>query len=157
MASLKQTTYLKEQYPEATSDIFYIDMRTPGRYEKFYWKVRDMEGVSFTKGKVARVENAPNDDVTVTLEDVMGGKRVQRTFDMVVLAAGMEAATRQTPLPLDINYTDEGMIIPSSLKPGIYAVGSAKSPVDVAKSVQDATGAALKSIQSSLLSAGGRK
>ena len=155
MASLKQTAYLKEQYPDATSDIFYIDIRTPGRYEKFYWKVRDMEGVSFTKGKVARVESAPNDDVTVTLEDVLSGKRVQRTFDMVVLAAGMEAAARQTPPPLDINYTAEGMIVPSTLKPGIYAVGSAKSPVDVAKSVQDATGAALKSIQSAL--AGGRK
>ena len=157
MASLKQTAYLKEQYPDAAAEIFYIDMRTPGRYEKFYWKVRDMEGVSLTKGKVARIEQADNDDVTVTLEDVLQGKRVQRTFDMVVLAAGMEASLRQAPVPLDINYTAEGMIVPSSLKPGIYAVGSAKSPVDVAKSVQDATGAALKSIQSALLVAGGVK
>ena len=157
MASLKQTAYLKEQYPDATSDIFYIDMRTPGRYEKFYWKVRDMEGVRLTKGKVAKVENAAGDDVTVTLEDVLSGKRVQQTFDMVVLAAGMEASARKTPVPLDINYTAEGMIIPSSLKPGIYAVGTAKSPVDVAKSVQDATGAALKSIQSMVSLSGGRK
>ncbi len=157
MASLKQTTYLKEQYPDSTADIFYIDIRTPGRYEKFYWKVRDMEGVSFTKGKVAKVENTAGDDVLVTLEDTLSGKKIQRTFDMVVLAAGMESATRQNPLHLGINYTAEGMIVPSSLKPGIYAVGSSKSPVDVAKSVQDATGAALKSIQSALkfLPAGG--
>ena len=157
MASLKQTTYLKEQYPDATADIFYIDIRTPGRYEKFYWKVRDMEGVSFTKGKVARVENTEGDDVLVTLEDVLSGKKVRMAFDMVVLAAGMQSATRQNPLQLGINYTAEGMIVPSSLKPGIYAVGSSKSPVDVAKSVQDATGAALRSIQSAikLLPAGG--
>lgn len=157
MASLKQTTYLKEQYPDATAEIFYIDIRTPGRYEKFYWKVRDMEGVSFTKGKVAKVENAGNGDVTVTLEDVLTGKKVRKTFDMVVLAAGMESATRQNPLQLGISYTAEGMIAPASLKPGVYAVGSSKSPVDVAKSVQDATGAALRSIQcaTKLSSAGG--
>ncbi len=157
MASLKQTTYLKEQYPDATAEIFYIDIRTPGRYEKFYWKVRDMEGVSFTKGKVAKVENTGDGDVTVTLEDILTGKKVRKTFDMVVLAAGMESATRQNPLQLGINYTAEGMIVPASLKPGIYAVGSSKSPVDVAKSVQDATGAALRSIQCAikLSSAGG--
>ncbi|MDA8169328.1 MAG: CoB--CoM heterodisulfide reductase iron-sulfur subunit A family protein [Nitrospiraceae bacterium] len=155
MASLKQTTYLKEQYPDATADIFYIDIRTPGKYEKFYWKVRDMEGVKLTKGKVARVEQAAGGDVKVVLEDILSGKKVEQTFDMVVLASGMEPSTRTKPVQLGITYTDEGLIVPSSLKPGIYAVGSAKSPVDVAKSMQDATGVALKSIQSVL--AGGAK
>ncbi len=155
MASLKQVTYLKEQYPDSTATVFYIDIRTPGRYEKFYWKVRDMEGVTLTKGKVAKVEQAAGDDVTVTLEDVLSGKKVQETFDMVVLASGMESALREKPLQLGIKYTGEGLIIPGSLVPGIYAVGSAKSPVDVTKSVQEATGAALKAIYS--LAAGGRR
>ena len=148
LASLKQTAYLKEQYPNAEAEIFYIDIRTPGKYEKFYWKVRDMAGVKLTKGKVAKVEQARgSDDVAVTYEDIFSGKKVEKKFDMVVLAAGMEPANRAKPVLEGITYTPEGLIVPSSLKPGIYAVGTAKSPLDVARSMQDATGAALKSIQ----------
>ncbi len=36
MASLKQATYLREKDPETEVHIFYIDLRTPGRYEQFY-------------------------------------------------------------------------------------------------------------------------
>lgn len=148
MASLKQTTYIKEQNSGAEVEIFYIDIRTPGKYEKFYWKVRDMSGVKLTKGKVARIEQAKgSDDVVVTYENVLSGKRMQGTFDMVVLAAGMEASTKTNPVPLGITYTPEGLIVPSTLQPGMYAVGTAKSPLDVAKSMQEATGAALKSMQ----------
>ena len=39
MASLKQTTYIRDRYPDAKIYIFYIDVRAPGqRYEKFYKK-----------------------------------------------------------------------------------------------------------------------
>jgi heterodisulfide reductase subunit A-like polyferredoxin len=37
-------------------------------------------------------------------------------------------------------------VIPELLPDGIYAVGSMKSPLDVMKSNEDATGAALKSL-----------
>jgi len=125
-------------------------MRTPGtRYEKFYWSVKEKENVKLTKGKVAKISQAEGtDDVVVVVEDIFAGKKVEKTFDMVVLAVGMEPSTRSQRLPLEVTYTPEGLILPESLKPGIYAVGSTKSPLDVAKSVQDATGAALKSIQS---------
>jgi quinone-modifying oxidoreductase subunit QmoA len=149
LASLKQTAYLKEQYPNAEAEILYIDIRTPGKYEKFYWKVRDMAGVKLTKGKVAKIEQAKGmtDEVAITYENVLTGKKVTSNFDLVVLAAGMEPSARTTPVPVPVTLTPEGLVIPSSLKPGIYAVGTAKSPLDVARSMQEATGAALKSIQ----------
>ncbi|HUI66920.1 MAG TPA: CoB--CoM heterodisulfide reductase iron-sulfur subunit A family protein [Nitrospirota bacterium] len=150
MASLKETLYILEQYPDASVEIFYIDMRTPGtRYEKFYWSVKEKENVKLTKGKIAKIfQTEGKDDVVVVVEDIFAGKKVEKTFDMVVLAVGMEPSTRSQRLPLEVTYTSEGLILPESLGPGIYAVGSTKSPLDVAKSVQDATGAALKSIQS---------
>lgn len=150
MASLKETLYILEQYPDASVEIFYIDMRTPGtRYEKFYWSVKEKENVKLTKGKVAKIfQTEGNDNVVVVVEDIFAGRKVEKTFDMVVLAVGMEPSTRFQRLPLEVTYTSEGLILPESLGPGIYAVGSTKSPLDVAKSVQDATGAALKSIQS---------
>ena len=144
MASLKQTTYLREQYPDSKVEIFYIDIRTPGRYEQFYWNVRDDKNVTLTKGKVARITEDPKTkDVTVEAEDVLKNKKIKRTFDMVVLAAGMSPAGG---VP-GIDYTADGFVVPSGLKEGIFAVGTVKSPVDVQRSVQDATGAAVKSMQ----------
>lgn len=149
MASLKQATYLREQYPDSTAQIFYIDIRTPGRYEQFYWKVKDDPNVTLTKGKVAKLEeDTATGDVLLTAEDVLLGKKITARFDMVVLAAGMVPSTVASKIPTDISYTNEGFIMPASLKKGMFAVGTLKSPVDVARSVQDATGVAIKSIQS---------
>ncbi len=149
MASLKQVTYLREQYPDSKAQIFYIDIRTPGRYEQFYWKVKEDPNVTLTKGKVAKItEDTITGDVVLVAEDVLSGKKITQKYDMIVLAAGMVPSTRASKIPGDISYTNEGFVIPSSLKKGLYAIGTLKSPVDVAKSVQDATGVAIKSIQS---------
>jgi quinone-modifying oxidoreductase subunit QmoA len=86
--------------------------------------------------------------VILEAEDIMSGKKIQATFDMVVLATGMVPSTRAAKIPGDITYTPEGFVAAAALKKGIYAVGTLKSPVDVARSVQDATGTAIKCIQS---------
>lgn len=149
MASLKQATYVREQYPDAKAEIFYIDIRTPGRYEQFYWKVKDDPNVTLTKGKVAGITEDPaTGDVILEAEDIFGGKKIKKSFDMIVLAAGMVPSTRNSKIPVDVSLTPDGFVLPATLKKGVYAVGSLKSPVDVAKSVQDATGVAIKSIQS---------
>ncbi|MBM4287332.1 MAG: CoB--CoM heterodisulfide reductase iron-sulfur subunit A family protein [Deltaproteobacteria bacterium] len=148
MASLKQATYLLDQDPEAQATVFYIDIRTPGRYEQFYWKVRDRENVELIRGKVAKISQAPGDMVEVVAEDTATGNKVRRTFDLVVLAAGMVPSTKTDKLPMAVKYTDDGFIDPTGLPAGVYAVGSLKSPLDVAKSVQDGTGAAIKALQS---------
>ena len=51
MASLKQATYLREKDRRPKPHIFYIDIRTPGRYEQFFWKVRDDEKVRSHPGQ----------------------------------------------------------------------------------------------------------
>jgi quinone-modifying oxidoreductase subunit QmoA len=58
----------------------------------------------------------------------------------------MVPSTKASPFPLPLSYTPDGFIIPELLPPGIHAVGTLKGPLDVTKSVQDATGAALKSL-----------
>jgi len=147
MASLKQATYLREKDPESEAHIFYIDIRSPGRYEQFFWKVRDDEGVKLIRGKVAKVEQEPgSDNVVVVAEDTATGNKMRWTFDLVVLAAGMVPSTKAAPFPLPLSYTPDGFIIPELLPPGIFAVGTMKGPLDVMKSNEDATGAALKSL-----------
>jgi quinone-modifying oxidoreductase, subunit QmoA len=148
LASLKQASYVRELYPDSKVKIFYIDIRTPGLYEnRFYTKIKEDQNVSFLKGKVAKVEQAQNGDVTVTAEDIMGGSKVSETFDMVVLATGMEATARSLT-GAGVTVTDDGFVDQATLPKGIYATGTLKTPVDVARSAQDATGVVMKSIQS---------
>jgi hypothetical protein len=78
MASLKQATYIRAQYPDAKIYIYYIDMRTPGyRYEKFYNKLKEDENVFFIKGKVAEVDEDDNGNVTVVAEDAVSGEKLR--------------------------------------------------------------------------------
>ncbi len=150
LASLKHALYVREQYPDAKVQIFYIDIRTPGLYEhRFYAKVKEDPNVVFTKGKVAQITEDPSTkDVVVVAEDIYGGGKIKATFDMVVLATGMETSTKTSKVGMDIPYTPDGLVDDSALKKGIYVVGTPKSPADVARSVQDATGVVIKCIQS---------
>ena len=150
LASLKHAMYVREQYPDSKVQIFYIDIRTPGLYEpRFYWKIKDDPNVIFTKGKVAGITEDPaTKDVTVEVEDIYAGGKIKASFDMVVLATGMDVSTKSSKVGTAISYTPDGLVDDSALKKGIYAVGTLKSPADVARSVQDATGAAIKCIQS---------
>ncbi|MEW6570362.1 MAG: CoB--CoM heterodisulfide reductase iron-sulfur subunit A family protein [Nitrospirota bacterium] len=150
LASLKHALYVREQYADSKVQIFYIDIRTPGLYEhRFYWKVKEDPNVTLTKGKVAQITEDPGTkDVTVVVEDVYGGSKTKATFDMVVLATGMDPTTKTSKVGTNIPYTPDGLVDDAALKKGIYAVGTLKSPADVARSVQDATGIAIKCIQS---------
>lgn len=151
LASLKHAHYIREQYPDDSKvKIYYIDIRTPGLYEnRFYNKIKEDSNVVFVKGKVAQINEDPGTkDISVVLEDVFGSGKITETFDMVVLATGMETSTKTSPVGTNITYTPDGLVDDGVLKKGIYVVGTPKSPADVAKSVQDATGAAIKCIQS---------
>jgi quinone-modifying oxidoreductase subunit QmoA len=148
MASLKQATYVRERYPEAKIYIFYIDMRAPGlRYEKFYQKVKEDENIIFVKGKVADIDDASDGKVTVVAENAVTGEKIHQTVDMAVLATGMQPSTADVKLPADLKYSEEGFIINDFQRGGMFAVGCANKPLDVVTSNQNATGMALKAIQ----------
>ena len=151
LASLKQATYLREQYPESNVTIFYIDVRAIGRFEDFYQKVASDENVSLVKGKVAKIEEDPNTkNPIVEVEDTMSGKKIKVEADMVVLATGIVPNTSENRIPVDVTYDDFGFVVSDPTKTGIYGAGCAKRPTGVSQSVQDATGATLRAIQSTL-------
>ena len=147
MASLKQARYLREQYPDAEVTIFYIDLRTPGRYENFAQEVVNDPLVKTVKGKVAEIDEDIRDgSVWVTAEDALSGNKMQERFDLVVLATGMQPSLAGHPLPLNTEMDEEGFVISAETN-GIFAAGCAAEPLDVMKSAQSATSAAMKAIQ----------
>ncbi len=149
MASLKQATYVRERYPDATIYIFYIDIRAPGqRYEKFYKKIKEDQKVFLIKGKVAEVNQEPDTgNITVVAENAVTGEKVKQTVELVVLATGMQPTAAGAKLPADLKYTEEGFILNDFEKGGMFAAGCANKPADVVSSNQNATGMALKAIQ----------
>ena len=103
------------------------------------------EKVRLMKGKVAKIEEEPGTgDIIVTSEDVEGGEKIYEKADMVVLATGMVSSVTENAT---LNFEENGFILEGK-SPGVYSTGVAKRPSDVTSSIQDATGVALKSIQS---------
>jgi quinone-modifying oxidoreductase, subunit QmoA len=150
MASMKQALYVREQYPDATIYIFYIDIRSPGqRYEKFYEMVKADEKIVFVKGKVAEVEEDPDTRaITVTAENAVTGEKIHQTVDLVVLATGMQPTAANAKLAGDLRYNADGFIVNDFEKGGMFGAACAAKPADVVSSNQHATGMALKAIQS---------
>jgi len=66
---------------------------------------------------------------------------------MVVLATGMQPTAAHAKLPADLTYNEDGFIINDFAKGGMFASGCANKPADVVSSNQNATGMALKAIQ----------
>ncbi|MCP3943408.1 MAG: CoB--CoM heterodisulfide reductase iron-sulfur subunit A family protein [Desulfobacteraceae bacterium] len=149
MASLKHATYLRTQYPEAKIYIYYIDLRTPGRkYENFYAKLKEDKNIFFVKGKVAEVSEEPgNGNINLVAEDTITGEKVRQTVEMLVLATGMQPTAAIDKPNADLQYNAEGFIVNDFSKGGMFAAGCANKPADVVTSNQNATGMALKAIQ----------
>jgi quinone-modifying oxidoreductase subunit QmoA len=148
MATLKQVNYIREQYPESKVYVFYIDLRSPGKYEKFREKLMADENVSFIKGKVANIIPEADGGVTVVAENAVSGDKIQQKVDLAVLATGMEPSIRQQGGALGVQLDDNGFIL-SDMAAGMIAAGCAKKVSDVVTSGQNSTAAALKAIQAS--------
>lgn len=145
-ASVKQATYIRSQYPETAITMFYIDVRTPGKLEEFKAKIAEDANFRFVRGKVARVEESPGTaDLLVTAEDVLASQKSTMHFELVVLATGMVPAT--SGLHIKMARDEFGFLIPANGGGGVFSAGCVHRPADVSASVQDATGASLKALQ----------
>lgn len=154
MASLKQSRYIHEQYPDAEIHIFFIDARTPGRWEDFLQEVEEDEKTIIHRGKVAKIEEAEDGMVTLTAENTLTGVLENVTVDLAILATGMVPTAKKSILPAlrggikggGIEQDEFGFIENNGSK-AIISAGVATSPKDVAASNEEATGAVILALQ----------
>ncbi|MBQ7457378.1 MAG: CoB--CoM heterodisulfide reductase iron-sulfur subunit A family protein [Desulfovibrio sp.] len=146
MATLKHCLYFAEQHPTTQITVFYIDLRAPGRYVNVLEKVQALPNVHFIKGKVANVTQSDGDCCCIQAEDAIRGEKLTLNYDMVVLATGMQPtlATEKCPIPVAV---DADGFIAGGEEAGIFACGCAVMPLDVTRSAQSGTAAALKAVQ----------
>lgn len=140
-ASVKHALTLADSYPDIKTEIFYIDLRLPGRNEQLLNKAENAASVSLTKGKVGRIQKG-SDGIMLEVEDIQAGRKRQEAFSMVVLATGMVPSKILPELRVN-----EAGFLENHQQKGIFPASSCKRPMDVSTSVKDATAAALKSMR----------
>ena len=148
MASMKQARYIRESIEDAKVTIFYIDIRTLGRLEDFYYDLLGDDNVTFVKGKVAGISEDPGgNDLILEVEDTVAGEKPHPRFDMVVLATGIVPNVPDAGIPLELGYDEYGFLDGATDLDGVYAAGCATHPCDVSSTTKEATAAALHAIQ----------
>ncbi|NTW87590.1 MAG: CoB--CoM heterodisulfide reductase iron-sulfur subunit A family protein [Desulfobulbaceae bacterium] len=146
MATFKQMSYVREQYPNAKIFVFYIDLRTPGKYEKFREVRMADTNAFFIKGKVADIILEADGGVTVVAENALTAEKISQKVDMAVLATGMQPSLGLQGAPVALNLDASGFII-SDFDKAMISAGCAKKAADVVTCTQSSTAAALKAIQ----------
>ncbi|MDH4189964.1 MAG: FAD-dependent oxidoreductase [Betaproteobacteria bacterium] len=151
MASLKQTQFVREAYGDAgQSTIYYIDIRAIDRFEDFYKKVQADKTVKFVKSKPARIdEDRATGNVILHGVNTEGYHRYAEAHDLAVLAIGMEPSVKGAEVPAEVLEDSSGFL---SLGEGpgnaaVFGAGCASGALDVNRSTQSATAAALRAIQ----------
>jgi len=149
MASLKQSTYLREKFgDDGKATVYYIDIRAIDRFEDFYTKVKADGNVRFVKSKVANItQEKETGNPVLHGVDTEGYERYSNPHDLAVLAIGMEPSVPKGAFPMEVVVNDSGFIEPDEANGGIFAAGSASDALDVNRSVQHATASALRAIQ----------
>ena len=158
ITTLKQARYIRELNPESEVYIIYKDIRSSGHYEYFYQELQKDEHIFFAKGEVHNITKN-EDHLQVHVSASFLGDDVLINSDLVVLATGMCPSDSDAlklnyrlgkGLPeLQYDFPDSHFIcFPyESRRTGIYAAGTARAPMDIQSSMEDAAGAALKAIQ----------
>jgi quinone-modifying oxidoreductase subunit QmoA len=146
MATFKHISYIRNQYPDAKIYVFYIDLRTPGKYENFREKFMADPNSTFIKGKVADIVAERDGGVTVVAENALTGTKTHQKVDLCILATGMEPALGEQGKALGVAMDGNGFVV-SEPEKAMFTAGCAKSAVDVYSSGQSSTAAALKAIQ----------
>ena len=146
MYSLKHAQLLMGALPTADITVYYTDIRAYGKgYEEFYQQCQAM-GVRFVRGKVARIEETREQDLTVHYEEIEGKSgSATATHDLVVLAVGL----LPTPIPPElfggatlahdplgyVRELDEELDPGRTNLDGVFAIGAATAARDIPDTV----------------------
>lgn len=150
MYSIKQAQLLMGALPMADITIYYMDIRAFGKgYEEFYQQSKSM-GVSFVKGKIARIKEKEDNsgDLVLRFENIETGQVKEVTHDLVVLSVGVKPnneiakAFRNAPLELDdFSFIKQVDVLASPAKTsieGVFVAGTAAGPMDIPDSILSA-------------------
>ena len=156
MYSIKQAQLLMGALPMADITLYYIDIRAFGKgYDEFYEQAVGM-GVRFVKGKVGRITEKENGNLSLRYEDIATGKLKESEHDLVVLSVGVKPNSEPADiftshkLELDslkfIKQSDPLLSPAKTTIEGVFVAGTATGPKDIPDSILSAGAASTEAI-----------
>jgi heterodisulfide reductase subunit A len=153
MNTIKSTQYLKDNYPEIESTVFYMDLRAFGKgFEELLMRSKG-NGVRYVRGLPGDVvEDPESGNLRLLVENTTGNRMESHEFDMLVLAVGATPAinTESIRQMVSLSKSPSGFLkeAHAKLRPvdtptkGVFIAGAVESPKDVRESVTQASAAA---------------
>lgn len=148
MYSIKQAQLIMGALPMADVTIYYLHVRAFGKgFEEFYQQAKGM-GVEFVKGKIGKIDEDDNGDLTVRYEDFDTGKVQEAKHDLVALSVGI--LPNKLPGNLFVNEEvklddygfikqEDELVNPSHTSvDGVFVAGTASGPMDIPDSIVSA-------------------
>ncbi len=153
MNTIKSTQYIKDNYPEIESTVFYMDLRAFGKgFEELLQRSKS-SGVRYIRGIPGEVcEDPATGNLRVVVENTTLNRLETHEFDLLVLSVGATPALGTEPIRqmVSLSKSPSGFLKEAhpKLRPvdtptkGVYIAGAAESPKDVRESVTQASAAA---------------
>ena len=156
MYTTKEAMIAYEHNNELESYVFYIDMRAGGKgFQSFIKRGENDYNIKYIKSKIAQITIDNKENPIIVYEDLDNGEIKELTVDLAVLATciippeGIEKMSEvlgielneyrfvKTP-PFDSVKTSKG---------GIFTCGCVHEPMDIPRSVSEASGAAARAAE----------
>ncbi|MHA1334464.1 MAG: FAD-dependent oxidoreductase [Promethearchaeota archaeon] len=156
MYTTKEAMIAHEHNKELKSYIFYIDLRAGGKgFQKFINRGAEEYNISYIKSKIASIDIDKDENLIITFEDIEASEIKQLTVDMVVLAtcviapSGINKLASILGIELDENnFIRADPFIPvETSREGIFTCGCSHEPMDIPRSVAEASAAAAKAAE----------
>lgn len=147
---------IREELPQCSVYIYYMDIRTYGLYEgQFYWRSQEEFKVKYIKARIAEV-TFDGTKVLLKGEDTLVKRPISIPFDLVVHAIGMDPNIENAEISsiFNVDLEPHGFIhretaynsVVGTSRDGIYVAGAAIGPETIDDSIAQGQAAAMAAL-----------
>jgi heterodisulfide reductase subunit A2 len=146
---------IREELPGCHVYIYYMDIRTYGLNETYYWKSQEEFKVKYIKARIAEVTSDGN-KLIVKGEDTLVKRPITIPFDMVVHAIGMDPNVENKSIAgvFGVALQEHGHIakgnaygtLGETSRAGVFVAGAATGPETIDDSIAQGKAAAMAAL-----------
>jgi heterodisulfide reductase subunit A len=143
---------IREELPDCHVYIYYMDIRTYGLNESYYWRSQEEFKVKYIKARIAEV-TSDGQKLIVKGEDTLVKRPITIPFDMVVHAIGMDPNIDNKSIAgvFGVNLQEHGHIAKGNAygspgetsRAGVFVAGAATGPETIDDSIAQGKAAAM--------------
>jgi heterodisulfide reductase subunit A2 len=143
---------IREELPDCHVYIYYMDIRTYGLNETYYWRSQEEFKVKYIKARIAEV-TSDGQKLIVKGEDTLVKRPITIPFDMVVHAIGMDPNVDNKAIAgvFGVQLQAEGNIakgnaygaLGETSRPGVFVAGAAIGPETIDDAIAQGRAAAM--------------